>query len=69
MIQACDKIEYFTGITSVPEFIRQNPRAGTFAIAWIMTKFTEPIRLGATAAIVPKLGQYVYDQKNPDEAN
>mmetsp|Transcript_6848 Transcript_6848/g.13147 ORF Transcript_6848/g.13147 Transcript_6848/m.13147 type:complete len:171 (-) Transcript_6848:157-669(-) len=65
---ACDKIEYYTGIKSVPEFIRQNPRAGTFAIAWIMTKFTEPIRLGATMAIVPKLGQYVYNKKHPDKS-
>lgn len=66
---ACDKIEYYTGITSVPEYIRQNPRAGTFAIAWIMTKFTEPIRLGATMAIVPKLGQYVYDRKHSNKSN
>jgi hypothetical protein len=52
----------------VPDYIRQNPRAGTFAIAWVMTKFTEPLRLGATFVIVPKLGQYVYDKKNLDDS-
>ena len=30
---------------------------GTFAIAWVMTKFTEPLRLGFTLAIVPPIAR------------
>ena len=62
-VQACDKFEYYTGVTSLPEYIRNNPRAGTLAIAWVMTKFTEPVRIGLTAMIVPKLGQHYHDKK------
>lgn len=30
---------------------------GTFAIAWVMTKFTEPVRLGVTLAVLPKIAR------------
>jgi len=46
---------------------------GKFAIAWVMTKFTEPLRLGITIAAVPKvaklLGRHVPDdhQQQPAE--
>jgi hypothetical protein len=30
-----------------------NPKAGNFAIAWVLTKFTEPIRLGVTIVATP----------------
>lgn len=64
----------YTGVTSLPEYIRQNPRgnvlspcvlfakyftAGTFALAWIMTKFTEPVRLGVSVAVVPSVARAV----------
>jgi hypothetical protein len=32
---------------------------GTFAIAWVMTKFTEPIRLGVTVGIVPQISKWL----------
>lgn len=31
---------------------------GTFAVAWVMTKFTEPIRLGFTLVTVPTIARY-----------
>lgn len=55
--KVCDIIENTTGNKSLPTYIRSNPTVGTFAIAWVMTKFTEPIRLGVTIVIVPKIAQ------------
>ena len=31
---------------------------GTFAVAWVMTKFTEPLRLGTTVMIVPPIARF-----------
>jgi Protein of unknown function (DUF1279) len=55
--KVCDLIENTTGNTSIPAYINKNPTVGTFAIAWIMTKFTEPVRLGLTILIVPKVSR------------
>ena len=55
--KVCDLIENTTGNKSLPAYIRSNPTVGTFAIAWVMTKFTEPLRLGITIVIVPKIAQ------------
>jgi hypothetical protein len=56
-----------TGNTALPAYIRENPRVGTFAIAWVMTKFTEPIRLGVTVAVLPKLSKFLYLRKKAAE--
>lgn len=31
---------------------------GTFAVAWVMTKFTEPLRMATTVVIVPPIARY-----------
>ena len=62
--KVCGLIENNTGNQSIPNYIRSNPTVGTFAIAWIMTKFTEPLRLGITVLIVPKVAKIVGGQKN-----
>ena len=51
----CDIVENVTGSTKLPGFIRENPRVGTFAIAWIMRKFTELFRFAITLAVVPSI--------------
>ena len=55
----CDFVEYVTGSVSLPAYIRENPRVGTFAIAWVMTKFTEPFRLAFTIAVMPTVAKFV----------
>jgi hypothetical protein len=55
--KVCSLIENYTGNTSVPHYIMNNPTVGTFAIAWVMTKFTEPIRLGVTLLVLPKVAK------------
>ena len=34
-----------------------DPRKGDFAVAWLATKFTEPLRLAITAAITPTVAR------------
>ena len=48
----CTLVEDYAGYKGLPDYIRENPRAGTFALAWVMTKFTEPARFVASTAIV-----------------
>ena len=57
--KVADIIEATTGSKSFPSYIKDNPRAGTFAIAWVMTKFTEPIRFFLTVGIVPPLSRFL----------
>jgi len=54
----CDLFETVTGNTFLPGYIRDHPKVGTFAIAWVMTKFTEPLRLGFTVATVPTIARF-----------
>mmetsp|Transcript_3823 Transcript_3823/g.3432 ORF Transcript_3823/g.3432 Transcript_3823/m.3432 type:complete len:222 (-) Transcript_3823:64-729(-) len=55
--KVCDLFLIVTGSSSLPDFIHNNPKVGTFAIAWVMTKFTEPIRLGLTLAVLPTVAK------------
>lgn len=47
------------------EYFRENPTWGTLALAWIMTKFTEPPRLALTVAVTPKVSK-VLGQRQRD---
>jgi hypothetical protein len=42
---------------------------GTFAIAWVMTKFTEPIRLGVSVAIVPTVARWFGKKQQVEDIN
>ena len=55
--KVADLIEATTGSKQFPSYIKENPRMGTFSIAWVMTKFTEPVRFFFTLAIVPSLSR------------
>lgn len=56
--KVCSIFESVTGSAALPNYIRENPRVGTFAIAWVMTKFTEPLRLGFTLLTVPSIARW-----------
>lgn len=56
--KVCDIFESVTGSKALPKYIREHPHVGTFAIAWVMTKFTEPLRLAVTVGIVPKIARF-----------
>jgi len=53
----CDIVEFVTGNTEVPKYVKENPKVGTFAIAWVMTKITEPIRLAISLLVIPRVGR------------
>ena len=36
-----------------------DPRSGDFAVAWIATKVTEPLRLGLTAVVTPTIARWL----------
>lgn len=46
------------GIAKYLEVERVNAKTGTFLIAWIATKFTEPVRLAVTLAITPRIARF-----------
>lgn len=45
------------GVSEYMEHI--DPRKGDFAVAWIATKFTEPLRLALTVAVTPTVARMV----------
>ncbi|TYZ62008.1 hypothetical protein PybrP1_010916 [[Pythium] brassicae (nom. inval.)] len=47
------------GIAKYLEVEHVNAKTGTFLIAWIATKFTEPLRLAITLAITPRIARFV----------
>lgn len=48
-----------TGLNNFVDMDRINPRAGNFALAWILTKFTEPIRLVVALSITPSVARTI----------
>lgn len=47
------------GIAQYLEVERVNSKTGTFLLAWIATKFTEPLRLALTIAVTPRIARFV----------
>lgn len=50
-------LEAYTWADPLRELIEKNPSVANFALAWIMTKFTEPVRAVATLAVVPRIAR------------
>jgi len=44
-----------------------SPKLGSFALAWVVAKFTEPLRFGLTLAITPSLSRW-WSGKRGDDA-
>ncbi|TMW57138.1 hypothetical protein Poli38472_003063 [Pythium oligandrum] len=47
------------GIAKHLDLQRVNAKTGSFVIAWVATKFTEPLRLAVTLAITPRIARLV----------
>lgn len=47
------------GLESYLDVEKINSTAGNFALAWILTKFTEPLRLAFVVTTTPKLARYL----------
>jgi hypothetical protein len=47
------------GLAKHMDLQRVNSKTGSFVIAWVATKFTEPLRLAITLAITPRIARLV----------
>ena len=47
------------GLDEHMTIVKMNPDASTLAVAWIATKFTEPLRLLATIVITPRIARAI----------
>ncbi|RLN96662.1 hypothetical protein BBJ28_00002287 [Nothophytophthora sp. Chile5] len=47
------------GIAQYLEVEHVSSKSGTFLLAWIATKFTEPLRLAVTLAVTPRIARFV----------
>jgi len=52
-------LEKYTITRPVAPMVEEYPWTANFAIAWIATKFTEPIRFGVTVAVTPPIARYL----------
>jgi hypothetical protein len=63
-------MEHYSWTKQYAPLVEQHPGFANLGVAWIATKFTEPLRLGATALIVPRLARrfgYVVDESEGDD--
>ena len=67
--KVCDLVESTTGNTSLPGYIREHPRVGTFAVAWVFTKFTEPLRLLVAVSVTPSVSRLLKYSPPKEKAN
>ena len=47
------------GIAQYLEVERVNAKTGSFLLAWVATKFTEPLRLALTVAATPRIARFL----------
>lgn len=53
-----DLLESYTLTRPVAPMVEEYPWTANFAIAWVATKFTEPIRFGATVVLTPPVARF-----------
>lgn len=51
-------LDHYAWTRPAVPFLEKNPHFANLGVAWVATKFTEPIRLVVTMGIVPKLADY-----------
>ena len=52
-------LDHYAWTRPAVPFLEKNPHFANLGVAWVATKFTEPIRLVVTMGIVPKLADYL----------
>mmetsp|Transcript_33749 Transcript_33749/g.34384 ORF Transcript_33749/g.34384 Transcript_33749/m.34384 type:complete len:203 (+) Transcript_33749:29-637(+) len=62
--KVCDIVEAISGYTTFPDYVRHHPQLGTLAVAWVMTKITEPARVVFTIFVVPKISSAIGYKSN-----
>ena len=62
-------LEHYSWTAPYASKVQENPQMANLAVAWIATKFTEPLRLAFTGAITPRLARkfgYVVKELDPE---
>jgi hypothetical protein len=49
----------WVGVDKIVDLDHLNPKASNFAVAWILAKFTEPLRLPATLWLTPRIAAFI----------
>ena len=49
----------WAGVDKLVDLDHLNPKASNFAVAWILAKFTEPLRLPVTLWLTPRIAAAV----------
>ena len=52
-------LDHYSWTRPAVPFLEKNPHFANLGVAWVATKFTEPVRLVVTMGIVPKLADYL----------
>ena len=47
------------GLADILDLDHMNPQSGGFVVAWLLTKFTEPVRLMVSIGITPSVSRFV----------
>jgi hypothetical protein len=65
ILAADDAVKFLKkiGVDRFVDLDRINPKAGSFAVAWILAKFTEPFRMALTLAITPSVVKLLLRRK------
>lgn len=69
LVSAKDAIFVFKtlGVDRFMDLTELNPKAGNFALAWILTKLVEPLRLGFTILITPPISRLLRARSSDGE--
>mgnify|MGYP000461382904 CR=1 FL=1 len=57
-VVVAELLQHYTLTESWAETVLEKPHLAQLAVAWVATKFTEPLRLAATAAVTPRVARY-----------
>jgi len=53
------------GLGKIQQMQKEHPRAAAFAMAWVLAKLTEPLRLALALAVVPRIASLVKVSRCP----
>jgi hypothetical protein len=54
-----DYLQHYTLTRPAVPFLEKNPHFANLGVAWVATKFTEPVRLVVAMVVVPRLANYL----------
>lgn len=62
LVQATNRFVRFAeklGVAELMDVHRVDSKTGSFVLAWVATKFTEPLRFALTLAVTPRIARFL----------